>query len=313
MATRYTSTATTLLAAGALGASLYTAVDAGDARNTLGLAYTQHGALITAQDAGAADAVATVAVSPGTAGQVLTVSDAGLPHWAAAASGGPTVTTYYASDFAAEQGGVSGGAASITGVGAASTATLTIAATGSSYGSGGSNAPRVVLALPAGAREIELTVQCTATTGTGDTWRYLGFGLRNAANAGAPAALWGVGSQTTTSPNLYQGGILGGTNTGTGAATAYTNTGIFASDRWLRMTWRPTETYFGLLTGAGSAGARPTLWYPPSSGGVPINSAGTLAVGDTDGALALAVFFQSFGGSGSLTFTAKLTVRVVTQ
>lgn len=55
---------------------------------TLGL--TQHGALITAQDAGAADAVATLAVSPGTAGQVLTVSDAGLPHWAAAAGGGGT-------------------------------------------------------------------------------------------------------------------------------------------------------------------------------------------------------------------------------
>jgi hypothetical protein len=218
--------------------------------------------------------------------------------------------TYYADDFVAEQGGVSGGAAAITGTGASSTATLTIAATGSSYGSGGSNSPRIVLPLPVGAQRIEAIVQCTATSGTGDNWRYLGFGLRNTANGGAPAALWGVGSQTTTSPNLYQGGILGGTNTGTGAATAYTNTGIFASDRWLRMTWRPTETYFGLLTGAGSAGARPTLWYPPSSGGVPINSAGTLAVGDDGSALALAVFFQSFGGSGTLTFTFKITVRV---
>lgn len=52
------------------------------------LGLTQHGALITAQDAGAADAVAAVAVTPGTAGQVLTVSDAGLPHWAAASGGG---------------------------------------------------------------------------------------------------------------------------------------------------------------------------------------------------------------------------------
>ena len=220
--------------------------------------------------------------------------------------------TYYASDFAAEQGGVSGGAAAITGTGASSTATLTIAATGSSYGSGGSNSPRIVLPLPVGAQRIEAIVQCTATSGTGDNWRYLGFGLRNTANGGAPAALWGVGSQTTTSPNLYQGGILGDTNTGTGAATAYTNTGIFASDRWLRMTWRPTETYFGLLTGAGSAGARPTLWYPPSAGGVPINSAGYLAVGDDGSALALAIFFQSFGGSGTLTFTFKITVRVWT-
>ena len=227
-----------------------------------------------------------------------------------AALGVAAPTILYASDFTVEPGGVSGGAASIIGVGAASTATLTIAATGSSYGSGGSNAPRIVLPLPVGARLVEAVVQCTATSGTGDTWRYLGFGLRNTANGGAPAALWGVGSQTTTSPNLYQGGILGGTNTGTGAATAYTNTGIFASDRWLRMTWRPTETYFGLLTGAGSAGARPTLWYPPSAGGVPINSAGYLAVGDDGSALALAIFFQSFGGSGTLTFTFKVTVKV---
>lgn len=96
MATRYTSTATALLAAGALGASLYTAVDAGDARNTLGLAYTQHGALITAQDAGAADAVSAVAVSPGTPGQVLTISDAGLPHWAAAGGGSTASSGTYA-------------------------------------------------------------------------------------------------------------------------------------------------------------------------------------------------------------------------
>ena len=218
--------------------------------------------------------------------------------------------TYYASDFAAEQGGVSGGAAAITGTGASSTATLTIAATGSSYGSGGSNSPRIVLPLPVGAQRIEAIVQCTATSGTGDNWRYLGFGLRNTANGGTPAALWGVGSQTTTSPNLYPGGILGGTNTGIGAVAAYTNTGVFAADRWMRLTWRPTDPYFGILTGAGSAGARPALWYPPSAGGVPINSAGTLAVGDDGSALALAVFFQSFGGSGTLTFTFKITVRV---
>lgn len=52
--------------------------------------FTAHGQLLTAQDAGAPDAVGAVAVSPGTAGQVLTVGDAGLPVWRAASSGGPT-------------------------------------------------------------------------------------------------------------------------------------------------------------------------------------------------------------------------------
>lgn len=93
MATRYTQTFTSILAAGALGASLYTASTAGDGRAALGLSYTAHGQILTAQDAGAADAVATVSVTPGTAGQVLTVSDAGLPHWAAAAGGTPWGST----------------------------------------------------------------------------------------------------------------------------------------------------------------------------------------------------------------------------
>lgn len=94
---------------------------------TLGL--TRHGALITAQDAGAADAVATVAVSPGTPGQVLTVSDAGLPHWAAASGGsslsslGPTVSTRAALHHWRLTGGspwsdLGSGAATLTATGA---------------------------------------------------------------------------------------------------------------------------------------------------------------------------------------------------
>lgn len=308
MATRYTMMGTVAGVTAAVVAALV-AMSGGERAQSLGL--TQHGALITAQDAGAADAVAAVAVAPGTAGQVLTVSDAGLPHWAAAASGGPTVTTYHASDFAAEQGGVSGGAAAISGVDDASTATLTIAATSSTYGTSGSNSPRIVLPLPVGAQRIEVVVQCTATSGTGDNWRYLGFGLRNTANGGTPAALWGVGTQTLSTPGLFVGGIMGGANTGHGAS-AFTNTGIFAADRWMRLTWRPNDPYFWMLNGAGSAGARPTLWYPPNSSIMPVNGSGALAIGDDGSALALAVFFQSFGGSGTLTFTFKITVRVWT-
>ena len=314
MATRYTSTATALLAAGALGASLYTAVDAGDARNTLGLAYTQHGALITAQDAGAADAVATVAVTPGTAGQVLTVSDAGLPHWAAASSGGGlTVTTYHASDFAVEPGGATAGNATKSGTGPGSTITLTSATPGTSYGFSGSDAPRAVLEIPADAREIEATMEVTSTTGTGDTWRYFGLALRNAPNGGAPSSLWGVGYQTAATPSAYPGPLMSGLNTGIGAVGVYTGTGIFAAGRWLRATWRPTETYFAFLTGAGAASARPTVWYPPATAALPVHASGALSVGDTEGTLGLAALFQTFGGSGNLVITFEITVRVVTQ
>ena len=85
MATRYGLTGTVAATTAAIVAVLV-AMSGSERAQSLGL--TQHNALITAQDAGAADAVAAVAVSPGTAGQVLTVSDAGLPHWAAAGGGG---------------------------------------------------------------------------------------------------------------------------------------------------------------------------------------------------------------------------------
>ncbi len=63
----------------------YALLSPGEKAATLGL--TRHGQTITAQDAGAADAVALVAVAAGTPGQVYTISDAGLPHWAAATGG----------------------------------------------------------------------------------------------------------------------------------------------------------------------------------------------------------------------------------
>lgn len=74
---------TGLVSAAVIAAALASATGSQRAQS-LGL--TQHGALITAQDAGAADAVAAVAVSPGTVGQVLTVGDAGLPVWRTAAT-----------------------------------------------------------------------------------------------------------------------------------------------------------------------------------------------------------------------------------
>lgn len=94
MATRYTSIATAALIAGTVGTSLYTASTAQDAREAISAAHdptTRHGEIIARVDAGGADVTALAAVAPGTAGQVLTVSDAGLPHWAAASSGGASL------------------------------------------------------------------------------------------------------------------------------------------------------------------------------------------------------------------------------
>ena len=82
------------LVATSIGASLYTASSAETARQAITAAYdptTRHGELAVRVDAGGADVTALAPVAPGTAGQVLTVSDAGLPHWAAAAAGGSSL------------------------------------------------------------------------------------------------------------------------------------------------------------------------------------------------------------------------------
>lgn len=96
MATRYTSIGAAALIASSIGASLYTASNAEQARQAISAAHdptTRHGEIIARVDAGGADVTALAPVAPGTAGQVLTVSDAGLPHWAAASSGASQPTT----------------------------------------------------------------------------------------------------------------------------------------------------------------------------------------------------------------------------
>ena len=139
----------TATAIAALLVAAFALLTGGEKAQVLGL--TQHGALVTAQDAGASDAVALVAVSPGTPGQVLTVSDAGLPHWAA--GGGVAPTAYTAADFTATQGHASTAASIVSG-----RLRLTIDAAERRYGtvSGAwtTTAPRGVLTLPPEAREV---------------------------------------------------------------------------------------------------------------------------------------------------------------
>lgn len=307
MANRYATLAATLLVAGATGTSLYTASTAQEARTAISAAQhvtTTHGDLAVHVDAGLAR------LPVGTEGHVLTVTS-GAPAWTAPSGGGLTITTFHASDFVVEPGGATAGNATKTGTGPGSTITLTSATPGTSYGYSGSDAPRAVLEIPAGAREIEATMEVTSTTGTGDTWRYFGLALRNAPTGGAPSSLWGVGYQTAATPSAYPGPLMSGLNTGAGAVGVYSGTGIFAAGRWLRATWRPTEIHFAFVTGAGAASARPTVWYPPATAALPVHASGALSVGDTEGPLGLVALLQTFGGSGNLVMTFEITVRVV--
>ena len=154
MASRFTAIATTVLLAGTAGTSLYVASTAQQARDAISAAHdptTAHGEFAVRADAGGADVTALVAVSPGTPGQVLTVSDAGLPHWAA--GGGVAPTAYTAADFTATQGHASTAASIVSG-----RLRLTIDAAERRYGtvSGAwtTTAPRGVLTLPPEAREV---------------------------------------------------------------------------------------------------------------------------------------------------------------
>ncbi len=304
MATRPGPVPLTAAALAAVLVAAFALLTGGQRAATLGL--TQHGALITAQDAGAADAVAAVAVTPGTAGQVLTVSDAGLPHWAAAASTSGTlrVTRYYAADFVAEAGSET---ASITGTGVASTATLTASATQRHYGTSGATAARIVLTIPANAREVTATISISAGTGlTTSGFRWMGVALRDAANGAAPARLFGLGisDATTLSPGNLMSGANGGGTTPNGVSGA----GLAASrsHRVTILPILPRVEYAAINT------TSPVGWGFP---GLPLSvtTTGVASVADTSSATAVAIWLQSFTTGGATSMTFSVTVDVVTQ
>jgi hypothetical protein len=268
------------------------------------LGLTQHGTLITAQDAGAADAVAAVAVTPGTVGQVLTVSDAGLPHWAAAPSGGggggATVTTLYAADGTPVNGG---GAASVSGTGSTSTFTLTGAGT-STYGSPGVTSPSLSFTIPAGASVIEVETQITALNNVATAgYRFLGMVLRNSGTS-TPTAAWGVSHNDNGV--VYGGGLLNGLN---GAPHTSSSAWPFNNlDRWQRATLLPRVPQISVHVATASAGVRPTTWTSLATP-IPLLTSSSGAVPDTGVATALAIVLQSFS-AGASTVTGRVTVRV---
>lgn len=136
---------------------------------TLGM--TAHGQIPVAVDAGAADAVALTTIAPGTVGHVLTMGDAGIPVWRAAAGGSsmdPSVTTY---DFASATGVTltnSSGTAAVTG------GVLRLSATtGVDHYTGTWTAPRGSVAIPAlsdgrGSMRLRARSRPSITPGAGN-------------------------------------------------------------------------------------------------------------------------------------------------
>lgn len=243
MATRYGLTGTVAATTAAIVAVLV-AMSGSERAQSLGL--TQHGALITAQDAGAADAVATVAVSPGTAGQVLTVSDAGLPHWAAAAAGGSSwgTTTVDPGDGTGWGGTVPAGM----------TATWSGGALAMSVPSGVTGTLRedYPVTLPSGTTAWDIAVRIQATTGSGTTSALAGVYVMLGAALSRYVGINVRGDgQTDISYNIA------GSPTTTGFAASTLTIG--GGQSWVRLS-RSTSGVWSAWVGEGSGGALPTLW-----------------------------------------------------
>lgn len=297
MANRYATLAATLLVAGATGTSLYTASTAQEARTAISAAQhvtTTHGDLAVHVDAG----LSRLAV--GTAGQVLAVSDAGLPHWATPATS-PGNTVLYASDGVAEAGSES---ASISGTGAESTVTLTASTTARTFGTSGRTAAGWRLNLPAGLQRVSVEVRVTAASGlTSGGWRYVGLALSNQSDVTTTLCGFGLGDNG----NSYSGNMLSGANSGVGPTT--TSPTVTAADRWLRAVFElDAGPRIRFATGTGIAGARPGVWSPPATA-IPAPASGaTGTVVDSDSAR-LWFYLQSFGSGGATSLTARITVR----
>ncbi len=234
------------LTAAALGAVLLAALVAlspSERAQSLGL--TQHGQTLTVQDAGAADAVAVVAINAGTPGQVYTISDVGLPHWAAASGGTSWGTTTVDPGDGTGWGGT---------VPAGMTATWSGGALAMSVPSGVTGTLRedYPVTLPSGTTSWDIAVRIQATTGSGTTSaaagvyvvlgaalsRYVGINVRG-------------DGQTDVSYNIGSGG----TTTGYAASTLT----IGGGQSWLRLS-RSTSGVWSAWVGEGSGGALPTLW-----------------------------------------------------
>lgn len=211
---------------------------------------------------------------------------------------------FYASDFTPVDG-TSPDTAAKSGTGPTSTLIFATGTVARTYGTAGVTAPRAILAIPAGARVVEIEFQVVSLSGVSSGgFRYLTAAVQNVAS-GIPTALWGVSFPDATA--AYAGNLLGGGNSGSNVGSTIAVAG--AADRWGRATLALTETRFAAQMATASAGAQPTVWTPPTSPGLP-SSVAYGSIPNTSGVTYLVFVYQSFGSGVSNVITIRPTVRV---
>jgi len=295
------------------------------------LGFTQHGALITAQDAGAADAVAAVAISPGTVGQVLTVGDAGLPVWQAASGGGaslpdaagvadgaaliaaggaqvwttmPGRISYTLADFSAT---AASGTASTTSISGTTYHTLGVSSDPIRFDSGAQTAPRYALTIPAGARRVRVRWRVrSVTVGTGDGYDVVALGWYDSAST----PTYGVGHYQIASYSARASSAL------TGSWGTYPGTdlivgglgGSTASTTWHQLSVDVLEATALSALGTGSGDTPPTSWTTYGASRLVVSGSGTRDA-DSPGVLVLWIGRPDSASSGAA-WTVALDARV---
>jgi hypothetical protein len=183
--------------------------------------------------------------------------------------------TLYASDGVASFGT---GNASITGLGDASTFTLSGSASSIfAYNTlGDTTAPKIIWSLPVGARKITMYTRVTATNGwtTSASNRYFQTVLKYAGDGGAPTTvLFGFGINGGN--NAYTGDKRTGSNQGSGPYSS--GPGFFeltTTDTWLRVIWDLEQQVMTYAFGVGTHTTKPTLWKTGGTGYIYATSAG---------------------------------------
>ena len=302
----------TAAAVAAVIVAAFALLTGGEKAQVLGL--TQHGALVTAQDAGASDAVALVAVSPGTPGQVLTVSDAGLPHWAAGGGGTTLPDASGAADGAvlATVGGAQTwtqmwpGAVTVedmTGTGWTTTAGASTSATWSggvltlSAASGATGRVEVERASPLSSTAHAWDYAARIDVTAGDTTSGTGYVLLIVASDANNFVYY----------RLYQDGTtrllhrIAGADTSLGDVAGPSSGQRTGAQLWLRLRGDVSGRWVALW-GEGSSGSLPTVWTRTHAADV----AGLTAAVPATSALEIWV-----GSSGGAPLTATHTADVL--